>query len=170
MEVKQHNRQAASLGKRRKAYALMAICPILLCTSPALAQFTGRGNVEIMAPVTVENDAPMDFGNIIPGTTVSRLRIDQDSGELTLFSGNATIAGDPNERVRVSLSQNRVDLVRLGGTETLRINRFRVGGGRNKFLDASGTAQFAIGGQIRVTANQAGGVYQGSFALTVDYF
>lgn len=192
MEAKQNIRQAVSLASTRlastrlagthKACALMAICSALSCASPAFAQSAGQINVEIMEPVTVQNDAPMDFGNIIPGTTVSRLRIDQNNGELTLFSGNATIAGgspqralftitgDPNERVRVTFSQNRVDLVRVGGTETLRINRFRVGGGRNKFLDANGTAQFAVGGQIRVTANQAGGVYQGSFALTVDYF
>jgi hypothetical protein len=160
---------------------LAAIAPLLFAAT-AHAQSNGDADVEIMTPVVVQNDGNMDFGTIIPGTGLSRLRIDPDTGVLTVFSGNATIvggtvsratftvSGDANERVRITLSQNRVDLTRVGGTETMRLNRFRLDGGRNRFLDTTGTAQFAVGGQIRVTANQAAGVYQGSFALTVDYF
>lgn len=166
----------------QRACKAIALCAALIAATPAYAQFQRDLNVKVMSSVTVQNDVPLDFGTIIPGNTLSRLRLDADSGDLSLFSGDAIIAGgtpqrasftitaDPNERVRVTFSQNRVDLVRVGGTETLRINRFRVNGGRNKFTDASGNAEFLVGGQVRVTAGQAGGVYRGSFELTVDYF
>ncbi len=167
-----------------KHMSLLGIIVIahLLSAAPVYAQSNGRVNVDIMTPVIVQNDGAMDFGTIIPGTEVSDLRIDQNTGNLAVVSGNATavggtvrratftINGNANERVRITLSQNRVNLTRVGGTETMRLNRLRLDGNRNRFLDTTGTAQFAVGGQIRVTANQAAGVYQGSFALTVDYF
>lgn len=182
--MKLHLYKAAKLGSKYLAYALMAICPILLCAEPASAQlrFNRRIDVKVLDPATVQNEEPMDFGTIIPGTTESIIRINQDNGRTALIRGDASvvggapqaatfnITGEPNENVRVTLSQNSINLVRVGGTEMMRINRFRISGGRDKTLDASGAARFSVGGQIRIDANQAGGVYQGSFALTVNYF
>lgn len=164
-----------------------AVCMILLCfavfmPASASAQTVGTTNVDIMTAITVQNDAAMDFGTIIPGNRNSRLRIDPDTGQLSVVDGPAipaggtvsralfTINGVPDERVRISLSQNEILLTRSGGTETMRLGQFRLDGGRNRFLDGSGTAQFAIGAQLRVNGDQASGVYRGSFALTVDYF
>jgi len=162
--------------------SILALATALLCAGTAHAQDTGSTDVTIMSPVTVQNDQEMNFGNIIPGTILSRLRINPNTGVLVVNRGDATpaggtvsralftITGDPNERIRITLSQRRINLVRVGGTETMRLNRFRLDGRRNRRLDNSGSTQFAVGGQLRVTANQAGGVYEGSFELTVDYF
>ena len=123
----------------------------------------------------------MDFGTIIPGTARSRIRINPNDASTTVLgdallvggtvtTGDFRITGTADERVRITISQNRIDLVRDGGTETMRVNRFRLDGGRNRFLNAVGEASVSVGGQLRVEPNQAAGIYRGTFNVSVDYF
>lgn len=159
----------------------LTLCGTLLPLNSAFAQEEGRADVTIRAAVTVENNQGLDFGRIIPGTGNSRIRINPRNGNLTIL-GNAVAAGGTpdralfsvrgsnNQRVRISLNQRRVTLTRDGGSETMRLNRFRLDGRRNRLLDNTGDLDFAVGGQLRVRRNQAAGVYRGTFNVTVDYF
>ncbi|WOE75139.1 DUF4402 domain-containing protein [Alterisphingorhabdus coralli] len=157
------------------------LCGAGLMVSPALAQEEARADATIRTALTIENVQGLDFGRIIPGTGNSRIRINPNNGNLTI-RGNAvaaggtpdrarfSISGSANQRVRISLVQRRVTLTREGGSETMRLNRFRLDGRRNRRLDDSGNLDFAVGGQLRVRRNQAAGVYRGTFNVTVDYF
>ncbi|MBQ0771831.1 MAG: DUF4402 domain-containing protein, partial [Sphingomonadales bacterium] len=79
------------------------------------------------------------------------------------------VSGTALMRVQLSTGKRFILIRRDGGTETMRIDRFRFDR-RRKTLNADGEQSFNIGGQLRVGANQQPGVYRGSFDVSVDYF
>ncbi|MEO1046215.1 MAG: DUF4402 domain-containing protein [Pseudomonadota bacterium] len=176
------DRCVIEIGKLTRTAMVSGLAGTVLLASPAQAQNEASSDVEIRRAVTIQNDEAMDFGTIIPGTGNSRIRINPNNGALNIASGNATtaggtpgparfsVSGTANLRVRITVEDRRVDLVRDGGTETMRLNRFRLDGGRRRFLDNNGDLDFAVGGQLRVRANQAAGTYRGTFNVSVDYF
>ena len=143
---------------------------------------TNTANVNISSAVTIQKDDDLRFGDIIPGTTTSRFRVDPVTAAITQPAGDAThvggsvstakftISGTPLLRVRLTFGANRIFLTRVGGTEQLRVNRFRRDGPANRFLDAAGKATYAVGAQLRVFPTAVAGTYTGSFNVTVDYF
>lgn len=170
-------RSAAISGK----IAALGLLGAGLVASPAMAQEEATTDVEIRSAVTVQNGQGLDFGRIIPGAGTSRIRINPNNGSLNILGdavaagGSVTpaqfsVAGSGNQRVRISLGSNQVTLTRDGGSETMRLNRFRLDGRRNRSLNNDGDLDFAVGGQLRVLANQAAGTYRGTFNVTVDYF
>jgi len=158
----------------------------MLCavfTSPAqAASDPGQIQVTINQGVNIVKNADLHFGDFIAGTVNSRFRINPNTGTLNQQNGNAisiggthsaasfTAFGTPLLRVRITSNQNRIFIVRDGGTETMRVNRFRFDGPRNRFLNASGEVTYRVGGQLRIRPNQAAGTYRGSFNVTIDYF
>lgn len=107
-----------------------------------------------------------------------------NSGAIVQLSGNAvslggtqtaasfTAFGTPLETVRMTVSQNRIDLTRVNGTEVMRVDQFRFDGGngtRNRTLSASGSVAYKLGGRLTINPNQAGGAYVGSFNITIGY-
>lgn len=150
-------------------------------TQPVQAQSaTGDTTATVNTAIEITKNADLDFGDFVPGTTNSLFRLNPRNGNLNQRSGDAiaiggghdaasfTVSGTPFLRVRITRGQNRIFIVRDGGTERMRINRFRFDG-RRRFLDASGEATYRVGGQLRVGANQAAGTYRGTFDVTVDY-
>ena len=162
--------------------AMFAPTALMIASGAQAANGSTDTTADIRQPVTITKDNDMDFGTFIPGTTRSVFRLNPNNDNLTQRNGNAiafggtptaasfTVNGTPNLRVRITSGQNRIFITRDGGTETMRVNRFRFDGGRNRFLDASGEVTYRVGGQIRVGANQAAGTYRGNFNITVDYF
>lgn len=140
----------------------------------------GDTTANIRQPVTVTKTADLDFGTFIPGTANSIFRLNPRNGNMTQRSGDAiayggtpipasfNVTGTAGLRVQITRDQNRIFITRDGGTETMRINRFRYDR-RRKRLDASGETNFAVGGQIRIGPNQAAGTYSGTFGVTVEY-
>lgn len=176
------NAMARRGGLTRALCAAASMTGLGLIASPAMAQTETSADAEIRTPVIVENGQAMDFGSIIPGEAVSRLRINPNNGNLNVVVGDAvpaggavsaaqfTVTGTANQQVRLTFDTNRVDLIRDGGTETMRLNRFRLQtGGRNRSLNSEGTLSFAVGGQLRVRPNQAPGIYRGTFSISIDY-
>lgn len=164
-------------------YAAMVLPSMLLTAGGAqAANGTTDTTASIRQPVTINKDNDLGFGTFVPGTTNSVFRLNPNNGNLSRRNGDAiafggtptaaafTVSGTPNLRVRITSGQNIIFITRDGGTETMRVNRFRFDGARNRFLDATGEAVYRVGGQVRVGANQAAGTYRGNFSITVDYF
>ncbi len=140
----------------------------------------GDSTANIRQPVSVTKTADLDFGTFVPGTANSVFRINPRNGNMTQRSGDAIafggtptpasfdVTGTAGLRVQITRNQNRIFITRDGGTETMRINRFTYDR-RRKRLNAAGEANFAVGGQIRIGANQAAGTYRGTFGVTVEY-
>jgi hypothetical protein len=157
-----------------------------LCCAYAAPAIAGNGNgqtkVNVSSGVTIVNTADLHFGDFIAGTTRSDFRLNPNTGILNQRNGNAisiggaptaasfTATGTPLLRVRITSGQNRIFITRDGGTETMRVNRFRFDGPRNRFLNAAGEVTYQVGGQLRIGANQTPGTYRGTFNVTIDYF
>ena len=138
----------------------------------------------VLGPVAMLNLSPLDFGNIIPlaGGTVT---INAQTAART-WTGVVPAGGTPSHarfvatgtvnRV-VSLTLAPTPIVISNGAVSMTVNQLRVsvnGGagqpiGPNHNLGPSGVINFAIGGRLIVGANQAPGLYSGTFSLTMDY-
>jgi len=168
-------------GKYRQLPTAILV-PVLLCAPHAAHADTDTADssANLRASVTVTKTSDLDFGTFIPGSTTSLFRINPNTGTMTQQSGDAIafrgtptlatfdVTGTAQARVEINRSQNRIFIVRDGGTETMRVNRFRYDR-RRKRLNNAGEATFAVGGQLRILPNQAAGTYSGTFAVTVDY-
>lgn len=159
-----------------------AICVPL--TAVDAAPGNGQTRTTVNQGVNITKNTDLHFGNFSAGTNTSRFTIDPDTGALIQLSGNAvslggtrtaasfTAYGTPLERVRMTVSQNQIDLTRVGGTQTMRVDQFRFDGGngtRNRSLSASGSVDYKLGGRLTINANQAAGAYVGTFNVTIDY-
>lgn len=168
---------------RSKATWLLACAACSVPFSPAYAApASGETRTTINQSVVVTKNADLFFGDFVPGTSNSVFRLNPRNGNLNQRSGDAiaiggtpaaasfTASGTPLLRVRISSGQNRIFIVRDGGTERMRVNRFRFDGRRNRSLNAAGEVTYRVGGQLRVGANQVPGTYRGTFAVNIDYF
>ncbi|VAV99562.1 hypothetical protein MNBD_ALPHA04-2312 [hydrothermal vent metagenome] len=161
------------------------LLPVALCfawVTPAVAApADGDTVVTVNRGVNIVKNSDLEFGDYIAGTARSHFRINPNTGALIQRNGNAisvggtqsvasfTAFGTPLLRVRLTVTDNRIFIVRDGGTETMRVNRFRLDGRRNRFLNAAGEVEYKIGGQLRINPNQAAGTYRGTFNVTIDY-
>lgn len=166
------------------AKAAFAAAMILFGMGNAHAQSRASTSTQVLTPITVGNNNDLNFGNIVPGSAQSIIRINRNNGAIAVQSGNAVlfggtveraeflITGDPFTRVQISLPRS-LELVRSGGTETMRVNRFRMNGNGGRIarrnIDDIGSLSVLVSAQLRVRPQQAAGIYRGTYEMTVEY-
>lgn len=171
--------------KKKSAFIALFLSSCLLSVQPIQAQTSsGQTNADVRQPLTVVKNSDLDFGSFVAGTTNSEFRIDAVTGIMAQLNGNAiamggttsrasfTATGTPFQQANIRRSQNSINIVRDGGSETMRVNDFWLGnraGLRDQVLDASGQATYFVGGKLRIGANQAAGTYRGTFNVTIEY-
>jgi spore coat protein U-like protein len=162
-------------------------CAALLAGTAAHAS-TQTGNLRVVTikPTNIINIAPLDFGSIIPAAAAGTVIINAQTGVrtgtvVTLAGGTFSkaqfvAAGTPLRVVTLTLNPSPTITI-TSGANSMTINQLRVsanGGGPQPFgpnhtLNAIGVINFDIGGRLNVGANQAPGLYTGTFTLTMDY-
>lgn len=168
------------------AMALFAASPAAHAR-PVVA--TGHARAVVVKKLSFIKTADLDFGRIVPGTAAGTVTVRPDGTLATAggvrFSGEgahpATFAGygSPNQIVNISLTRNTVQLRRVGGTETMRLETFVIGSTPQAqlttsplaFRIASSTGMFAfpLGATLRVGARQAPGIYTATFSVVLEY-
>ena len=176
---------------RRAACALLAT--LALAPLPAVAQQvqgSARMESEILVPATVQNDADMDFGDIVPGTsngTVVMLPSPTATCAANagiIRTGACRAARFDGQLAFLSTLQitkpvgNQISLVGPAGA-TMRLHDFTFAKGTPLMLGGTLTdpQYFVIGGSyivyvgatLDVLRTQRPGIYNGSFTLTFDY-
>ena len=135
----------------------------------------GAATAEVVSPLTLTHDvgAVLNFGTITAGTTGGSVVVTQggvasETGDVTLMPGSTesadafTVSGDASR----SFSISAVDSSVTSGANSM---AFTVDVASSGALDALGAATFTVGGELTVGANQAAGVYNGTYAVTVTY-
>ncbi len=162
------------------------LLPALCCLVPVSASHAQSADtmVTVNRAITVVKNSDLLFGNFIAGTTNSNFRMHAVTGNLIQQSGNAvsiggaqsrasfTATGTPFAQANIRRSQNSINIVRDGGSETMRVDNFWLGnsgGLRDQILDAAGQATYFVGGRLRIGPNQAAGTYRGTFSVTIEY-
>lgn len=146
------------------------------------AQATARGVV--LQQHSLVNNGALDFGIVTvdpatPGTVViesSAAGIRSATGGVTLLPSPSQAArfdglAAPNETVALTLTPPVGNVLQdASATNTVTVNSLSVdAGGLTRTADANGDFTVYVGGDFGLAANQASGVYSGTFTLTAEY-
>ena len=146
--------------------------------SAARTQST-TSQVALLSPLSVIKQDDLDFGTLAVSGAGTAL-VDPVSGSLAttggvtksgsaahpaLFSGT----GSKNSVVHIRLPQNPITVTRVGGTETMTVSNWTLDGAANRKIPPGTIFDFEVGATLNVNANQAAGVYNGTFSITVQY-
>lgn len=152
-------------------------------------QANGRAEIAVLRTLSFIKIDDLEFGNIIAGTaagtvTVSPFGVRTTTGPLTVVGGSFQQAqfggrGAPNQNLLISINANSTILRRSTGPQTMTANNFIIGSSPTQVLSTTprqfritsptGVFQFGVGARLNVGANQAPGVYTGTFRLTLIY-
>lgn len=185
---------AANREAKGRCAACVLLAAAALAPVPASAQQdVARQRAEILDPMTVENEADMDFGDIVPGNSNGTV-IMTPSATATCTANNGIVRtgtcraarfdGDVSFLYSLRVTKpagGQINLVGpAGATMALRNLTFGSGGGmlvlgstanehRYLILNVDGSFTVYVGGTLNVARNQRPGVYNGTFALTFNY-
>lgn len=178
------------------------LCALLAATAlaplPAAAQQRAIGTAqmrsEILDPMTLNNNADMDFGRIMPGTANGTVVMTPDGGGVAASctttsgitrTGNCRAArfdGDVPFIFNLQITKpagNQVTLTGPGGA-TMRLHDFTFAKGDSAFMIGGtltdptywvigGNFEVFVGATLDVARTQRAGIYNGSFTLTFNY-
>lgn len=175
--------------RKQNPFALALMLPALMASGTAWAApgdtavMTGTIQATVVAPSSIQPLDDLRFGQFFRPTANGNLTI-STAGAATTTGGmvglaNATqigtgrgaarfrINGDPNRAFKVDLPSS-IDI--FHGTASMRVSNFtnNVPSPRG-ILNAAGSFILLVGARLRVNANQAVGLYQGTYNLTVTY-
>ena len=154
----------------------------LLGAGPAMAapvSKTATATAQILLPLSVINSRSLDFG-LLSANSAGTATIDPTTDVLTTTGGIVQAGGAPISAkftgtagglnlvfIRVPTS---VTLTRVGGTETMLVNRWVIEGGAFRLFTARTAFDFRVGATLNVSATQFPGTYGGTYNVDVIYF
>jgi hypothetical protein len=161
------------------ATGVAALSAGFFSTAATSATDAADASATILAPLTITADvaAEMDFGDISPDIVATSVIMDSAGGRTSLdgagifggtpLGGNFDVTGAGTLAYDITLPMNGV--VTLGGPGVaMAVDDFTdsVGGSTSLVL---GTSTFDVGATLKLNANQAVGLYTGTYAVTVNY-
>jgi hypothetical protein len=165
------------------ALAALAATATAAFASPALAQTTASEPAEargtVLLPLTLTEDANLDFGTVLASAAAGTVNINSDSGARSVTLGVTGVAinpghralftgyGTPNTQVNLSLT---FPAFLVSGANVVGVNALSFDSlGAIRTLNAAGTFQVGVGGDFAIAANQPNGLYTGTFTVTAQY-
>ncbi len=170
------------------AFALLSAKPI---HAAERAVASGAADAVVVEPLSLIANEALNFGRVAAGTTAGTVLLNPNTLACTttgpIFRTGvcqpAEFTGMGTRRLTVRIQMpTSVTLTRAGGTQTMSVTGLSLdttpdlvffnGNGANtryQIAPASGIFTFRIGGTLNIAANQQSGIYNGSFAVTVQY-
>jgi Mat/Ecp fimbriae major subunit len=161
---------------------------VIAATATATLGFAGSANAAsanatatatIVQAITISKTTDLNFGAIAPSATGGNVVVSSADTRTSCTGGQFcsgavtsaafAVAGAPSYNYAVTLPAAAVTLTRVSGTETMTAGTFAHSAGATPALSATGAATFKVGATLAVAANQVAGVYNGTFAVNVDY-
>lgn len=140
------------------------------------ASASNTASAIVITPITIATTANLVFGTVQPKTTAGSVTVSASgtrTGSNVVLSsmalGNAArfnITGYANANFTIALPSS---ITLTGPGTAMTLNSFTSSLGTSATISATGTATLGIGGTLAIAANQAPGVYSGSFSVTVNY-
>ena len=180
--------------KKVVLYFGMLVVSMALFTSTLMAQTsatvaaTAAGS-KLIVPMTLTQTAPLHFGTInilagtggtveLPSNSIARVfSAGVVASTVAPLATNAAynVTGTMNATYALTLPATVVVTETVGATAVMTISaltaRFNLAAADAvvSTLSATGTDNFTVGGTLTVAAAQIGGIYAGTFPVTVDY-
>ena len=174
---------------------LAALAASVAVASPAFAapatvttNATAKGTV--LLPLTLTKSTDLDFGTVVASAAAGTVAISADDGSRTVTGGVTGVPSFPGGRAlfqgagsasqQVVLTLNAATtLVSGGNTITVTNMTFDTGAASatnasgnlatTRTINGTGAFSIGVGGLFQIAANQANGVYTGTFSVTADY-
>lgn len=137
---------------------------------------SANGVAKVVAPISISQTKSLSFGKIAPGNLAGTLTI-STNGTKTIK--NATeIGGDPTSQGVFSVTGNGNAAFSItlppatslsSGTHTMIVNNFNHDRGVSPTISGGGSRTVNVGATLNIGANQASGLYAGTYAITVNY-
>lgn len=158
---------------------LLALLPDRAIAAPIAAAQPATGTATIIFPVSLNKLQDMDFG-LVSVTTSGTAVIDPTANTITSTGGVSLLgtqwhaaqfvgAAQSSSVVNIKLPNGSFTLTRQGGTETMTLSALTLEGQSKRTIAAATSFTFRVGGTLTLNANQAEGVYAGTFNVDIQY-
>lgn len=163
------------------AAGLAALLPQDALAAPLAATPKATATAALVTPLSVIWKEDMLFGFLAAPTAGTGTAIlDPNSGVLTTADGVVSLGGDIHPAQFIGAAQSSVvvliklpnadiPLTRSGGTETMLLTNLTLQGQSKRTLARLESFTFNVGGTLKVGANQAQGIYTGTFEVQIQY-
>jgi hypothetical protein len=164
----------------KKLYAAVAAGTVLAlgATGAQAATASGTATANIVEAITITENAGLNFGTIVPDTAAQTVAITTAgartcSGGLVCsgspLAGGFTATGTTGQAVSISVAATTT-LNRSGGGASMGVSGLTPSVTSATLAGSpQGSATFTVGGTLAVGASQMAGVYNGTYAVNVNY-
>lgn len=162
--------------KHKLIIAAIATSAGLYAGMTSAASVTATANALVITPLSIAENVQMDFGTIAGGAAAGTVVLDTagartTTGDATTIAagagaaGDFTITGEPLQAYSLSITSAANNLI--SGANTMTSSTYT--DNSTGTMPGGGSETFQVGATLAVGASQAGGVYAGSYTVTVDY-
>ncbi len=164
--------------------ALAAALAVLLVpgiahAAPVQPDKDARATVRLVAPTAIRKLQDLNFA-YLSVTGAGTAIVDPNTDAMTttggvLHAGSFPYAAlfeavSPSKNVVIiRIPRNPIAVTRVGGTETMTVSNWTMSGAARRTLAAQEPYAFKVGGTLTVNANQAEGLYVGSFVVEIQH-
>jgi len=172
----------------RLKICLAALAATTAFASPAFAQTSDTATAEargvVLLPLTLTQVDDLNFGTVLASPLAGTVSIDADSGARSVSGGVTAIALDAGNRAlfdglgtegqQVDITLTPVAVLTGPGPDIAVLSMDLDSGGgftqtRTIAVGSLGAFQVGVGGSFAIAANQANGVYTGTFSVMAEY-
>ena len=147
--------------------------------APVAPDRQARSTVVITPPASVRKMEDLNFASLTV-TTAGTAIIDPNTDGMTTTGGVLYVAGldyaaqfeavSPIKSVVIiRIPRNPITVTRVGGTETMTVSNWTLSGDSRRTVAAQEIFEFKVGGTLFVNANQAEGLYLGTFDVEIQF-
>jgi len=171
-------------GSSSLSRLLLALTAILASSAafaaPVSPATNATGTAAILHPLELIKKEDLDFGYVAPATGAGTVVVDPVANTTTATGGVVLLGGAPhaalftgaaksNAVVIIRIPKQPITLTRVGGTESMIVSKFTLEGLDKRAVAAMAAFDFRVGATLNVGANQADGLYVGTFEVSVQY-
>ena len=165
----------------RSALAALAalVAPSLAHAAPVIPDKQATATARIAVPASVRKLEDLNFA-YLSVTTAGTAIIDPNTDLMTTTGGVLHVGRVPyaalfeaispvRSVVIIRIPRDPITVTRVGGTETMTVSNWTLSGQARRTLVAQEAFSFKVGGTLSVNANQAEGLYLGTFDVEIQY-
>jgi hypothetical protein len=163
---------------------LPLLAALFACAGPVSAQTVSpdqdaTGRAIVLRPLSLLKVEDLDFGWLTV-TTAGTAILNPVTGVVTTTGGVLAAGGDPlaamfvgaasrNTPIKIRIPNRPITITRQGGTETMTVSSWTLDGPADRKTGPERAFTFRVGATLNVGANQADGLYTGTFDVEVQY-
>lgn len=148
--------------------------------APLAAPTPAQANAAMLFPLEILKNRDLDFGYVAAPVAAGTVVIDPATDTISATGGAMLLGGTPhaaqftgaaqsNSVVIIRIPKQAITVTRVGGTETMTVSDWTLQGLDKRAAAARVAFDFRVGATLSINANQAEGLYVGTFDVSIQY-